>query len=167
MTKIAAYLILFALLSTHCFAQATDGVPDTTLATRENTQSRKAISIATDFINDLFKGASSMDLASQCTVPFCHENTLILNRNDLKAYFDRAVSQFSQILQKDRPQLDSAYVFGVQMSASPKTGPQSTRVFQIFYPLNGALQFLKDFRSPFVDKAFVLYPDVGNTVQHI
>ena len=28
--------------------------------------------------------------------------------------------------------------------------------FQIFYPLNGSLQFVKHFRSPFVDKALVL-----------
>ena len=40
-------------------------------------------------------------------------------------------------------------------------------VFQGFYPLNGSLQFLRYFRSPFVDKAFGRQPGIGNAVRHI
>jgi hypothetical protein len=125
MTKIAAYMILFALLSSHCIAQTTSGELDTTRATRENAQSRKAILIATNFMNDLFKGASSMDLTNQCTVPFLDKDNLILNMKDLKIYFDRVVNEFSQSLQKDHPRLDSAHVLGAQ-----------TGVFHGIIPLN-------------------------------
>ena len=114
MTKIAAYLILFVSLSSHCIAQTTSGELDTTRATRENAQSRKAILIATNFMNDLFNGASSMDLMNKCTVPFLDKDNLILNMKDLKIYFDRVVNEFSQRLQKDHPRLDSAHVLGAQ-----------------------------------------------------
>lgn len=38
-------------------------------------------------------------------------------------------------------------------------------VFQIFYPLNGSLQFWNDFRSPFVDKAAVQVLNFYSTFQ--
>ena len=115
MTKIPVYLVLFIFLSSLCIAQPNAGTIDTTRAARENAPSRKAISVTTDFMNALIKGATSETLTSHCTVPFCHDDTiLILTNGELKGFFDGLSSIFSQSIQKNHPRLDSVYVYGVQ-----------------------------------------------------
>lgn len=43
---------------------------------------------------------------------------------------------------------------------------KSFLVFQVLYPRSGSLQFVKDFRSPLVDKAADHVFSFGNTFQH-
>lgn len=115
MAKLPMYLVLFVFMSSQCIAQRNAGSLDTTRAARESPPSHKAIAVATDFMNDLIKGASSETLTSHCTVPFCHDDTvLILTSGALKGYFDGLSNDFYQSIQKNHPRLDSVFVYGAQ-----------------------------------------------------
>lgn len=115
MAKKSTYIVLFIFLSSVCAAQPNAGAIDTTRANCENAPSRKAITVATDFMNALIKGASSETLRSHCAVPFCHDDTiLVLTNSELKKFFDDLSSASSQSILKNHPRLDSVYVYGVQ-----------------------------------------------------
>src|SRR6185503_19027683 len=108
MAKKSTYIVLFIFQSSVCAAQLNAGAIDTTRANCENAPSRKAIAVATDFMNALLKGASSETLKSHCAVPFCHDDTiLVLTNSELKKFFDGLSSVSSKSILKNHPRLDS------------------------------------------------------------
>ncbi|MHA4807389.1 hypothetical protein ACX0G9_04765 [Flavitalea flava] len=115
MLKKSTCLALFLLSASLCFAQFNLGTMDTTRAARENPQSRKAITVASEFMKKLIEGAPSDSLVNLCGIPFCHDDSVVIGtRVELKKALEEVLSANAPGAKKNHPRVDTAYVFGVE-----------------------------------------------------
>jgi hypothetical protein len=102
------------LVPSVCLAQV-EATPTPPPVQHNDAASLKAIAVATAFMDSLINNAPPETLSAMCSLPFCHDDTVIvLTRAALNTALSQLLSASAAISKKNRPRVDSAYVLDVR-----------------------------------------------------
>jgi hypothetical protein len=84
----------------------------------QNASTQKAVAAATDFMNALIRDSSIDNLLNLCSLPFCHDDSVILTtRADLRNAFSQLIASAARDRAKTHPHVDSVYVLNIRKEA--------------------------------------------------
>src|ERR1700761_2661208 len=106
MRKLLLYITIVSLPTT-CLAQLTPA--PTHISPTPSTE--KAIATATAFMNAIIRDSSIDNLVSLCSLPFCHDDSVILTTHtELRNALRELISAVAKDRARMHPRVDSAYV---------------------------------------------------------
>lgn len=106
------HITIFLAFSIPCQAQITAQTPPVIPPTPSTA---KAITAATAFMNAIIHDSSIENLLPLCTLPFCHDDSVILTtRTELRSALTELIAAVAKDRARTHPRVDSAYVIDIR-----------------------------------------------------
>ena len=107
--------LLLAASFSPCRAQNAISVTPAPGAVPQNASTQKAIVAATGFMNALIRDSSIDNLLELCSLPFCHDDSVILTTcADLRNALTQLIAAAARDRARTHPHVDSVYVLNIR-----------------------------------------------------